>query len=184
MIRENASSIEAQPRILGIDADGNIVVLTRWNGESINSENLSAGYALIRTLTQDDIDRENDFENCKQEYEYLWRENGKEEGTGQNLDEYIEDLIEQGKQDGYFIGHDNSYTNETYKAIENLTEKQREKFDDVVGVEYKDWETFECVGCGSYSSPSDFDTSNWKCIIDNELVKEVRNTLKHKEMLH
>lgn len=139
MIRENASSNEAQPRILGIDDDGNIVVLLRWNGESINSPNLSAGYALMRTLTQDDIDRENDFENCKQEYEYLWRENGEEEGTGQTLDEYIEELIEQGKQDGCFIGHDNSYTYETYKAIKNLTEEQRERFDEVVGEEYEDW---------------------------------------------
>lgn len=161
-------------KFLGVTADNMLVFFTGWNGKGLNDPDLFASGCVMRPVNQEEIDQANDFETVKKEYAYLWEESDK----SQSLDEYIEDLIYDATHgDHLYIGQDPSYLVETLDCIESLEDSFKDALENIIGLQYQDWETFDCVACGALWH-EEVDFSSWK-LVNRRLALEINNILKH-----
>lgn len=185
MLAESSGDGDRAPAILGVDGEGDIVVFHGWKGSNINDPKLYAEVDTSRTLTQEEIDEYNDLEYVKNEYGYVWEQSGGEKGTGKSLDEYMQEWIDAVKggyaEEGSYIGHDTSYCHLTYSAMDKLTPAQKKQLESCIGVQDKDWVDLAWGGGCDYGREK-IDTSDWKCVIDPALVKEINDIIRHRNM--
>lgn len=182
LLNESAGTEGNEPRILGVDGRGQIVLFLGWKGGSVNDPGLTPNIVSLYTVTQKEIDDMNDLERMKSEYGYLWRQSGGLEGTGRTLDDYMEDwrnaFIGGYADEGRYLGHNDTYNYQFYEAEENLSPAERDALEQAIGTQGVDWEE---LTLGDERSGENIDTAGWKCVLDRPLVNEINDILWHRD---
>lgn len=184
MLAESSGDGDRAPAILGVDGEGEIIVFLGWRGKNINDPDLFAHIEATRTVDQDEIDRETDMENMKYNYDYLWKEAGGLEGTGETVEEFLNSMLNgvMVGGEGRYLGHDTSYCYETYCAMDKLSPAQKRSLESCIGAQDKDWVDLACGSGAQGAGREKIDTSDWKCVIDPALVKEINDIIRHRNM--
>lgn len=135
------------------------------------------GYSM-HTLSQEEIDRGNDMDNIKDEYDYLWREAVASQSTELGLEEYLEDLIRDADMSGlYFLGDDDSFRYRFNRIVDELPEDQKETLKRYFGEKDVDFVDWTCNGCGRCFDPNE----KWDEIFRPDLI-EVINDFEREEL--
>lgn len=135
------------------------------------------GYSM-HTLLQEDIDRENDMDNLKDEYDYLWREAVAQGVTELGLEEYLEKLIRDADRSGlYFLGDDDSFRYRFNRIVDELPEDQKETLKRYFGEKDVDFVDWTCIGCGRCFDPNE----EWDEVFNPGLL-EVINEFERREL--
>lgn len=156
--------------VLGITTGGEVVCVEY----TFKDEVLQGAVGWhVGTLTQWEIDERSEFDHIKNEYHFLWQEAVADGGTELGLDDYIRELIEDEEQapDTYYIGDDPSFRYDTDKAVEKLSEENRARLAEVVGVKGVDFVDWSAGGCGRCIP---LDEGEYKIIFNKDLLNECR----------
>lgn len=148
--------------IVGV-IDGELAILeyTFEDGENFKG---GVGYRM-RTMTQEYIDCRKDPDNADED---LWKQAVAGDYTTLGLDDWWEDACDEAEMNNlYYPYDDDSYRYETNELYEALSDDDREKIEEIMGVKGEDYVDFECGSGGRC-----FDANaEWDLILRPDLVE-------------
>ena len=148
--------------IVGV-IDGELAILeyTFEDGENFKG---GVGYRM-RTMTQEYIDCRKDPDNADED---LWKQAVAGDYTTLGLDDWWEDACDEAEMEGkYYPFDDDSFRYETNELYEALSDDDREKIEEIMGVKGEDYVDFECGSGGRC-----FDANaEWDLILRPDLVE-------------
>ena len=148
--------------IVGV-IDGELAILeyTFEDGENFKG---GVGYRM-RTMTQEYIDCRKDPDNADED---LWKQAVAGDYTTLGLDDWWEDACDEAEMEGkYYPFDDDSYRYETNELYEALSDDDREKIEEIMGVKGEDYVDFECGSCGRCFNAN----AEWDLILRPDLVE-------------
>lgn len=145
--------------IVGV-IDGELAILEYTFEDSENFKG-AVGHTM-RTLTQEQIDSQ------KEADEELWKGAVAGGSTTLGLDDWWEDACDEAEMNNlYYPYDDDSYRYETNELYEALSDDDREKIEEIMGVKGEDYVDFECGSGGRC-----FDANaEWDLILRPDLVE-------------
>lgn len=151
-------------KIIGLTKDRELIILN--DIFSYGDGFKGATYTKMRPLTQAEIDAglENEESYCKE----LWQDavaNGNYENS---LADFTDEIRENREEYGYFVGDEDSFREQTAKALAELDAETREKIEKTVG-DHVDW---DCASCGRIGD--DYQKWDWKLLVAPELLEEIK----------
>lgn len=163
--------------VLGIGKDGELYIL---DGIFHNSDSFQGVTCQSREyLTDDEIEKRNDFDNVMDYCDELWRMAVEARHIEDGLKEFTENYIWE-ERDKLYPGYDDSFVNDTEEAITKLSRKQKKELYEFYDIEDMDKEfNSDCAGCGRHF-PED---NEWeiKFVSDEllDLLHRLDNTDEH-----
>lgn len=146
--------------IVGV-IDGELAILEYTFEDSENFKG-AVGHTM-RTLTQEQIDSRKDEAD-----EDLWKQAVAGDYTTLGLDDWWEDACDEAEMEGrYYPFDDDSYRYKTNELYEALSDDDREKVEEILGVKGEDYVDFTC-GSGGRCFSAD---TKWDLILRPDLVE-------------
>lgn len=157
-------------KILGIKND--TLVVLEYTFEDSDNFKGAVGY-IMNTLTQAEIDERKSFDYADK---YMWKEAVQNDYTELGFEDWWQDLVDECEMsDELFPYDDNSFRYQTERLWEELSDEDRQKLEEVLGVMGEDFVTFDCAGGGRCITSEDDD---WQVVLDEDLLnkcKELEN---------
>lgn len=148
--------------IVGV-IDGELAVLEYTFEDSGNFKG-ATGYRM-RTMTQEYIDCRKDPDNADDD---LWKQAVADGYTTLGLEDWWEDACDEAEMnDQYFPFDDNSFRYETNELYEALSDDDRKKVEEIMGVKGTDYVDFDCSCCGRCLNANE----EWDLILRPDLVE-------------
>lgn len=146
--------------IVGV-IDGELAILEYTFEDSENFKG-AVGHTM-RTLTQEQIDSQKDEAD-----EELWKGAVASGSTTLGLNDWWEDACDEAEMNNlYYPYDDDSYRYETNELYEALSDDNREKIEEIMGVKGEDYVDFECGSGGRCFNANE----EWDLILRPDLVE-------------
>lgn len=156
---------ETYNKIVGLTKDNTLIILE--DTFDYGKGGLHGATRIeMRPLTQAEIDAglENEEGYCKE----LWQNAVASGNYEDSLADFIDEMRENRGEYGYFVGDEDSFREQTAKALAELDAETREKIEKTVG-DHVDW---DCASCGRIGD--DYQKWDWKLLVAPELLDTIK----------
>lgn len=159
-------------KIIGVTTDNELVIL-EYTFENSDNFKGATGYRMS-TITEGYIEEKKSFDYAD---EYLWKDSVSNGYTDLGFEEWWEELVEDAEGSGYLYPYDDdSFRYETEELYDELSDEDRAKIEEVLGVKGEDYVTFESSSCGRCFE----EDMEWAVLLEPELFEGIKR-LEHKE---